>query len=99
MDKYRSYLWREVSYDNYWRIQTNDPYVKRKLSRRNTATLVGECFNHPMVIYRLQYYTPQKAKQSFQRLTGQKIKKDSDMDVFYAETYPILTNRKIKEEK
>ena len=99
MAKYISYLWREVSSDNYWRIQTTDPLVKRKLSRRNTATLVGECFNDNMVIYRLQYYTPQKAKQSFQRLTGQKIKKDSDIDVFYAETYPILTNRKIKEEK
>ena len=99
MVKYISYLWREGSSDNYWRIQTTDPLVKRKLSRRNTATLVGECFNDNMVIYRLQYYTPQKAKQSFQRLTGQKIKKDSDIDVFYAETYPILTNRKIKEEK
>ena len=97
MDKYISYLWREVSYDNYWRIQTTDPLVKRKLSRRNTAKLVGECFNHPMVIYKLQYYTPQKAKQSFQRLTGQKIKKDSDNNVFYAETYPILTNKNIHE--
>ena len=91
MDKHMSYLWREVSSDNRWRIQTTDRSVKRKLSRRNTAKLVGECFNHSMVIYRLQYYTPQKAKQSFQRLTGQKIKKDSENDVFYAETYPILT--------
>jgi hypothetical protein len=75
MDKFISYLWREVSYDNYWRIQTTDPIVKRKLSRRNTAKLVVECFNHPMVIYKLQYYSPQKAKLSFQRLIGQKIKK------------------------
>ena len=97
MVKYISYLWREVSSDNSWRIQTTDPLVKRKLSRRNTATLVGECFNGPIMIYRLQYYTPQKAKQSFQRLTGQKIKKDTDNDVFYTETYPILTNKKIPE--
>ena len=97
MVKYISYLWREVSSDNYWRIQTTDPLVKRKLSRRNTAKLVGECFNGPIMIYRLQYYTPQKAKQSFQRLTGQKIKKDSDNNVFYAETYPILTNKNIPE--
>ena len=92
-----SYLWREVSSDNRWRIQTTDRSVKRKLSRRNTAKLVGECFNHSMVIYRLQYYTPQKAKQSFQRLTGQKIKKDSENDVFYAETYPILTKNNTHE--
>ena len=97
MDKHMSYLWREVSSDNRWRIQTTDRSVKRKLRRRNTAKLVGECFNHSMVIYRLQYYTPQKAKQSFQRLTGQKIKKDSENGVFYAETYPILTNKNIPE--
>ena len=97
MLKYISYLWREISSDNYWRIQTTDPFVKRKLSRRNTAKLVGECSNGPIMIYRLQYYTPQKAKQSFQRLTGQKIKKDSDNNVFYAETYPILTNKNIPE--
>ena len=97
MAKHMSYLWREVSSDNRWRIQTTDRSVKRKLSRRNTAKLVGECFNHSMVIYRLQYYTPQKAKQSFQRLTGQKIKKDSENDVFYAETYPILTKNNTHE--
>ena len=28
MDKYRSYLWREVSNDNIWRIQTPDPEIK-----------------------------------------------------------------------
>ena len=99
MVKYISYLWCELPSDNCWRIQTTDPNIKSKLRIRNSVMLVEECFNHPMVIYKLQYYSPQKAKQSFQRLTGQKIKKDSDMDVFYAEAYPILTNRKIKEEK
>lgn len=93
MDKYRSYLWREVSNENIWRIQTPDPEIKRKLNRRKSASLVGECFNHPMVIYSLKYYSPQKAKQSFQRLTNQKIKKSSEDGVFYAETYPILTNK------
>ena len=90
MDKYMSYLWRESTSANWWRIQTTDPSVKRKLRRRDTAKLVVECFNHSMVIYKLQYYTPQKAKQSFQRLTGQKLKKDAEIGVFYAETYPIL---------
>ena len=93
MANHKSYLWREVSNDNWWRIQTTDPIIKRKLSRRNTSKLVGECFNHSMVIYKLQYYSPQKAKQSFMRLTGQKIKKDSEEGVFYSETYPILTNK------
>ena len=93
MDKYMSYLWRESTSANWWRIQTTDPSVKRKLRRRNTAKLVGECFNHSMVIYKSQYYTPQKAKQSFERLTGQKLEKDAENGVFYAETYPILTQK------
>ena len=40
MDKYRSYLWREVTNDNIWRIQTPDPKI-RKLNRRKSASLVG----------------------------------------------------------
>ena len=59
--------------------------------------LVGECMNHPTVIFKLHYYSPQKAKQSFERLTGQKIKKDLVEDVFYAETYPKLTNKNVPE--
>ena len=97
MVKYISYLWRELPSDNYWRIQTTDPNVKSKLRRRNSPTIVGEGTNHPMVIYKLQYYSPQKAKQSFERLTGQKIKKDPVEGVFYAETYPILTNKNVPE--
>ena len=97
MAKYTSYLWRELSSDNCWRIQTTDPNIKSKLRRRNSAMLVGECINHPMVIYKLQFYSPQKAKQSFERLTGQKIKKDLVEDVFYPETYPILTNKNVPE--
>ena len=97
MVKYISYLCREVPSDNCWRIQTTDPKIKSKLRRRNGATIVGECINHPMVIYKLQYYSPQKAKQSFERLTGQKIKKDPVEGVFYAETYPILTNKNVPE--
>lgn len=97
MVKYTSYLWREVPSDNCWRIQTTDPNVKSKLNRRDSAILVGECINHPMVVYKLQYYSSQKAKQSFERLTGQKIKKDPVEDVFYAETYPKLTNKNVPE--
>ena len=97
MAKYTSYLWRELSSDNCWRIQTTDPNVKSKLRRRNSAILVGECINHPMVMYILQYYSPQNAKQSFKRLTGQKIKKDPVEGVFYAETYPILIYKNVPE--
>ena len=88
MVKYISYLWREVPSDNCWRIQTTDPNIKSKLRRRNRAILVGECANHPTVIFKLHYYSPQKAKQSFERLTCQKIKKDPVEDVFILKPIP-----------
>ena len=76
-----SYLWRELSNDKYWRIQTTDPIIKKKLKRRKTAKLVGECFNHPMVIYKLKYYSHQNAKEG----------------VFFAKTYPKLIKKDIPE--
>ena len=97
MVKYISYLWSGLPSDNRWRIQTTDPNMKSKLRRRNSAILVGECMNHPTVIFKLLYYSPQKANQSFERLTGQKIKKDPVEGVFCAEIYPILTNKNVPE--
>tara|TARA_S200000501_G_C20658692_1_gene670865 strand:+ start:384 stop:695 length:312 start_codon:yes stop_codon:yes gene_type:complete len=98
MDKNKSYLWREVSFDNWWRIQTSDPMVKKKLKRRQKSILALEGLNHPIVVYRIQYSSPQKAKQSFRRLTGCIVQKGADKGLFYAETNPILNkNNKIKE--
>ena len=97
MDKEFSYLWREVSNDNWWRIQTSDPSLKKKLRRRENTRLVVHCHNHPMVVYRIQYYSPQKAKQSFMRLTAQKVKKDAENELFYAEMIPILIPNNINE--
>ena len=97
MDNYKSYIWREVSNDNWWRIQTTDPRIKKKLNRRKNVHLTVQCLNHSMMVYRLQYYSPQKAKQSFMRLTAQKVKKDAENELFYAEMIPILTPNNISE--
>ena len=89
MDKRTSYLWREVSDDNVWRIQTYDPKVIQKLKRRETATICVEGLNVSGMVFRIKYFSPQKAKQSFRRLTGRIIKFDSVEEVFFAETDPI----------
>ena len=89
-EHYMSYLWQEVKGDKWWRIQTNDPAIIRKLRRRDTTSITVYCYNDPMMVFRTQYYKPEKAKQSFERLTSQKIEKDSVNGLLVAKTAPIL---------
>ena len=67
---FNTYLWHEVRGDNWWRIQTNDPRVIRKLRRRKTASLCLWCINDSIVVFRTQYYSAKEAKKSLHRLTG-----------------------------
>ena len=90
MDKFKTYMWKEDWGSKWYRIQTNDPDVIRKLRKRKNMTLSLWCMNDSMVIFRTQYYSLEKAKKSLQRLLGQKVKKDAENGEFYAETTPIL---------
>ena len=91
MAKYKTYLWQEIRGSNWYRIQTDDPSVIRKLRRRKTATLCSWALNDSSVIFSIRYKSPRLARQSLQRLTGQKVKKDSLNDVFVADAVTILT--------
>lgn len=93
MVSYTTSMWQELRGKPYWRIQTDDPAVARKLRRRTTFKLVCCGINTTLWIFRGTYSTPQKAKLSLERLTGQKVKKDAVTDGFVAETYPILTSK------
>ena len=97
MAKYKTYLWQEVKRDSWWRIQTNDPSVIRKLRRRKTATLCSWALNDSTVIFRIRYKSPRLAEQSLQRLTGQKVKKDALNDLFVAYTVTKLTSKSTSE--
>lgn len=95
MVRFTTSLWQEQRGKPYWRIQTDYPAVARKLRRRTTFKLVCCGINTTLWIFRGTYSTPQKAKISLQRLTGQKVKKDNVTGGFMAVTYPILTPKTI----
>ena len=92
MAKDKTYLWQELRGKRWWRIQTDDPVVIRKLKRRKTATVCVWFLNAPTVIFSIQYKSPRLARQSLQRLTGQIVKKDALNDLFFADTSTILTS-------
>ena len=92
MDKYTNSIWQEQRRKPYYRIQTTDPAVARKLRRRTTFKLVCCGINATMWIFRGTYSTPQKAKISIERLTDQKVKKDAITGGFVTKNAPILTS-------
>ena len=85
-------MWREVRGDDWWRIQSNDPKVIRKLRRRKTASVCLWCLNDSLVVFRTRFYSAKEAKKSLHRLTGQKPRKDAENGLFFAETGVILTS-------
>ena len=95
MISYTTSVWQEQRGKPYYRIQTNAPAVARKLRRRRTFKLVCSGINTTLWIFRGAYSTPYKAKISLQRITGQKVKKDSITGGFIVETAPILYSKTI----
>ena len=94
------YMWRELN-DEWYRIQTNSPYIIGKLNRRskkkNKIRLVGKTVKSSSqywLIFRVQYNKPSTAKQSFIRLTNCKSNYTSENGVITAE---IVHKRGIKD--
>ncbi len=90
MISYTTFLWQEQRHKPYYRIQTTDPSVARKLRRRTTFKLVCCGINITLWIFRGTYSTSYKAKISLERLTGQKVKKDAVTGGFVTDNAPIL---------
>lgn len=95
MVRFTTSLWQEQRRKPYYRIQTTDPDVAKKLRRRTTFKLVCIWINQVQWMFRGTYSTPYKAKISLQRLTGQKVKKDAVTGGFVVETAPILNPKSI----
>jgi len=83
----KTYLWREcptMRGDKVYRIQTNDPKIHRKMSKRNKFTLVLYGINKNIWVYQTEFISLYKAKRTLGNLTGNKVKKDPVGGEFYA---------------
>jgi len=90
---FSTYLWQESPRQPYYRIQTDDPAVARKLRRRTTTTLSGFGINCRMWQFVTSYKSPKIAQNSIQRITGQKPEKDAVSGVLVSYTGSILTSK------
>lgn len=87
---YTTYLWQEERGKPYYRIQSDDPRIVRKLLRRQSCSTSGEYINRYGYQFVTTYTTPQKARQSLKRLTKGVLEKDSDTGGFMVKTYPKM---------
>ena len=74
-------MWQEERGQNMYRIQTEDPYLFRKLNKRQDMKLVMWGLNKYIRIFQVTYYSPKEARRSFRRIIGSKTHKTGDMGV------------------
>lgn len=79
-----TFLWQEQRGLMIFRIQTADPRIAGRMSRRKRFQLSAKGINCKFWIYIAEFYSPQKARQALAQLTGRKVKKDTAEEVFYA---------------
>ena len=85
---YTTSMWQEQRGKPYWRINTFDPRLVRKLKRRQSCRISGWGVNRYEYQFVTTYSTPQKARQSLKRLTNGVVEKDPDTGGFMVKTYP-----------
>ncbi len=78
-----------------YRIQTDDQEIARKLLRRTTCELAGVGLNTRIWIFCTTYPSPEIARESLARLTGQKVKPCGDKGVLISRTHPILKAKQL----
>ena len=84
--KHHTYMWQEVRGEPTFRIQTDDPRIIKKLSRRKEVKLTAFGMNNPIRIFIITFSKNYNAKRSFIRLTGNKLKNDPVAEGFQAAT-------------
>lgn len=79
-----TYMWQEERGQKFYRFQTDDPVVNKKMRERKTFTLIGSGFNCNLWIYQTELFKPQNAKRTLKALTGKGIQYDRSSDTFFA---------------
>jgi hypothetical protein len=86
-------MWQEMYGEPEYRFQTDDPAVHRRMQKRKSFKLAVWGINKKLWVHRARFYSPQKARQTLQRITRSKIEKSTVKGEFWAQTYPIVDSK------
>lgn len=79
-----TYMWQEERGKPYYRFQTDDSAVNKKMRQRKYFHLSAWGENCNLWIYSTQIKRPQNARRTLKILTGNEVKWDEKTEVFYA---------------
>ncbi len=79
-----TYLWQEERGKKFYKVQTDESDVAKKMKRRNGFHLCGFAVNASLWIFSCEFSRPDIAKNTLKVITGKKAKIDSE-GVFYFE--------------
>ena len=94
LEEYTTYIWQMESRKKYYRIQTDDHRVARKLKKRTNAKLCMYGINAPFWIFEREYSSPKYAIIWLSNITGADVVESSDTGVFVSYTPKQLTIQK-----
>ena len=94
LKQYATYMWQEQKRHPFYRIQTNDPEINRKLHRRSRCKLAVKALNSNLWVYRVTYSSPKKAFNGLMALTLKEVSFVDQEDIFVSYTYPKLYLKK-----
>ncbi|MHB8580972.1 MAG: hypothetical protein ACYDA4_14105 [Ignavibacteriaceae bacterium] len=78
-----TYLWQEEKGKKYYKVQTDDKDVAKKMKRRSGFHLCGYAVNAGLWIFSCEFSRPDIAKKTLKSITGKKVKIDSEGEIFY----------------
>jgi len=78
-----TYLWQEERGEIFYRVQTDERLVAKKMRRRNGFHLCGQALNANLWFFTCMFSRPDKAKQTLKSITGKKPKIDFEGVIFF----------------
>jgi hypothetical protein len=73
-----TYMWQEERGKKFYKVQTDNSEVAKKMKRRNGFHLSGMGLNAKLWIFSCEFSRPDIAKKTLKSITGKKAKNDSE---------------------
>ena len=90
-----TFMWQEERGKKYYRFQTDEIDIAKKMKRRNKFELVGRGVNCELWIFQSTFSRPDIARKAFQSITGRKAEYDDREEIFFSEGTLSSPQRKV----
>ncbi len=90
-----TYMWQEERGNKYYRFQTDERDIAKKMRRRNKFELVGWGVNCELWIFQAIYSRPDIARNALKSITGRKVEYDDREEIFFSEGTLSSSQRKV----